>query len=998
MFLLLSVWCLGVVLPVNMSGKEVSRLLKGHVPAAADTTNTTNTTATAAAAAASTQAAAATAAAQAARDIAVASVLDSFTTTPKPKTGQTWPSSSPPSSPSTPSPSSSSSSSLSSSLPSSSSSSSSSAAAAAAESPLGVASLPGTPGSGSRYVLSDLDLLSLANISPGSRLMWVHLASVYVVTAVTLMVGANVTSFKVAHAGCDEVQWMGVVSMVLWRQSREAVALRVLYVTHSAPGDSSHTVLLRDIPGSWGFGGLEYGTFQHSVRHWLASSVLVRFLPRRLRRVLGAAALRLVRSSQNSITAASNLATSGGGGGGGDGVSVAEPGDDDGGGTAYDRGAPPAFIVKEMAEVFPPCRLVALHVVRDERSLAGLVQQYSTTKRSLEDLIDFYAARLAAGRRVRRRQVRVLGPLLGQWGVDLYGVRPIRVDELLHLRTRLEVLYEQLRAGLAKVDELPRRWDAAVVSTALHDRDEALWRPTPAPHPGELLWGNLRLRLWQISWRTAVARTAFMALLLSYTVPVSALQGLMQLRRLERLPVVKVIVRLSVVRSLLSGLLPGAVLRLFLMLLPALLSRLVRWAGAISLSEVDFRTTTLAFDFQVVAVFLASLLAGALLNQITEFVAQPGQVLTVLGTGVPQTASFFIAYILFNGLVVGPLGFLRPFALLTLALRNRLVTTPRARARLWEAPEARFAHSVPHHSLMILLGLSYSLVNPLIAPACVVYFAMVGLMERYQHCYCWSRPYESGGKMWSQVFRHVMVGLYTFHVVMLALLVIKKFPFAPLVLPAPLGAAAFHRQLHSLYRRPWSNLSLRDAADLDAMDEQEQDRLYGRNGSGRSGGGGGAVQGATRWVDGGPGSTDAVLVYGDDDDDGRNWEGECLAAAAAAAAAGSRSGGAAEEAPAPSGSHAAAVRLPRQCGAAKDVGSGGGASAGRSDLLGLLGHSSSAAGVRLMKLEDIIGMDRSCIQAYVTCSSTYASLLLFRRLYTYLYNITDDFFLLSFRT
>ncbi|EFJ44034.1 hypothetical protein VOLCADRAFT_95705 [Volvox carteri f. nagariensis] len=197
-----------------------------------------------------------------------------------------------------------------------------------------------------------------------------------------------------------------------------------------------------------------------------------------------------------------------------------------------------AFIVKEMAEVFPPCRLVVFHVVRDERSLAGFVQQHSTTKRSLEDLIDFYAARLAAVRRVRRRQVLVLGPLLGQWGVYLYGVRPVRVDELLHLRTRLEVLYEQLRAGLAKVDELPyvptafltfgRRWDAAVVFTALHDRDEALWWPTPAPHPGELLWGNLRLRLWQISWRTAVARTAFMALLLSYTVPLSALQGLMQ--------------------------------------------------------------------------------------------------------------------------------------------------------------------------------------------------------------------------------------------------------------------------------------------------------------------------------------------------------------------------------------------------------------------------------------------------------------------------------------
>ncbi len=48
------------------------------------------------------------------------------------------------------------------------------------------------------------------------------------------------------------------------------------------------------------------------------------------------------------------------------------------------------------------------------------------------------------------------------------------------------------------------------------------------------------------------------------------------------------------------------------------------------------------------AVFVASFVAGALLNQISQFVAEPGTVLTVLGTGAPQTASFFIAYILFN--------------------------------------------------------------------------------------------------------------------------------------------------------------------------------------------------------------------------------------------------------------------------------------------------------------------------------------------------------------
>lgn len=49
---------------------------------------------------------------------------------------------------------------------------------------------PGTPGSGASYVATDLDKASLANVAPGSRLLWAHLVSIYVVTAVALRVCA----------------------------------------------------------------------------------------------------------------------------------------------------------------------------------------------------------------------------------------------------------------------------------------------------------------------------------------------------------------------------------------------------------------------------------------------------------------------------------------------------------------------------------------------------------------------------------------------------------------------------------------------------------------------------------------------------------------------------------------------------------------------------------------------------------------------------------------
>ncbi|PNH12876.1 Mitochondrial import receptor subunit TOM22 2 [Tetrabaena socialis] len=109
-------------------------------------------------------------------------------------------------------------------------------------------------------------------------------------------------------------------------------------------------------------------------------------------------------------------------------------------------------------------------------------------------------------------------------------------------------------------------------------------------------------------------------------------------------------------------------------------------------------------SFQVVSVFVASFVAGALLNQISQLVDSPGGVLSVLGTGAPQTASFFISYILINCLVIAPLGALNPVGLIIYAVRRGLAATDRARRRLWESQAVDFASSAPIHSFTIFLA------------------------------------------------------------------------------------------------------------------------------------------------------------------------------------------------------------------------------------------------------------------------------------------------------
>lgn len=65
-----------------------------------------------------------------------------------------------------------------------------------------------------------------------------------------------------------------------------------------------------------------------------------------------------------------------------------------------------------------------------------------------------------------------------------------------------------------------------------------------------------------------------------------------------------------------------------------------------------------------------------------------------------------------------------------------------------------------------------------------------------------------------------MTGVYLFQVVMLALLAVKRFPFAALLLPLILGTAMMHVAAMRAFSRPWELLSLRDARQLDMQDAE----------------------------------------------------------------------------------------------------------------------------------------------------------------------------------
>lgn len=56
---------------------------------------------------------------------------------------------------------------------------------------------------------------------------------------------------------------------------------------------------------------------------------------------------------------------------------------------------------------------------------------------------------------------------------------------------------------------------------------------------------------------------------------------------------------------------------------------------------------------------------------------------------------------------------------------------------------------LPQHTITILLGLVFCVMNPIICPMCLIYFLITTGTEKYNLLYVYTSEYESGGQVHS---------------------------------------------------------------------------------------------------------------------------------------------------------------------------------------------------------------------------------------------------------
>lgn len=102
----------------------------------------------------------------------------------------------------------------------------------------------------------------------------------------------------------------------------------------------------------------------------------------------------------------------------------------------------------------------------------------------------------------------------------------------------------------------------------------------------------------------------------------------------------------------------------------------------------------------------------------------------------------------------------RPFDVLIRQLKKRFMAKSKRDFRRLDAPPSfYYPYFLSKEVLVFVIVVTYSIISPLILPFGLVYFLVSFFACRYNLIYVFEQPWESGGKLWSNMFHQMLFGL-----------------------------------------------------------------------------------------------------------------------------------------------------------------------------------------------------------------------------------------------
>ncbi|XP_048494238.1 CSC1-like protein RXW8 isoform X2 [Beta vulgaris subsp. vulgaris] len=364
------------------------------------------------------------------------------------------------------------------------------------------------------------------------------------------------------------------------------------------------------------------------------------------------------------------------------------------------------------------------------------------------------------------------------------------------------------------------RYAAACAARALQSSNPMLWVTHQAPEPRDIYWPNLAIPYRQFWLRRTATLLATAAFLVFFIAPVALVQSLANLNTLQlTFPFLRGLLNKKYVSQLVTGYLPSVILVLFFYTVPPLMILFSTIEGSISRSGRKRGACCKVLFFTIWNVFFVNIASGTVLNKLSVF-SQPKDIPLQLAAGaVPAAVKFFMTYVLTSGWTSLACEVVQLYPLLCNFIYKVILRKDHGP---FDGEYTFPYHSeVPRILLFGLLGLSFSILAPLILPLLLVYFCLAYLVYRNQIINVYITEYDSGGKYWPIVQTSTIFSLVLAQIIAMGVFVLKRstvcFGFT---IPLAICTLLFNEYCRRRFFPVYGNIAAEVLIDLDQQDEQ----------------------------------------------------------------------------------------------------------------------------------------------------------------------------------
>lgn len=190
--------------------------------------------------------------------------------------------------------------------------------------------------------------------------------------------------------------------------------------------------------------------------------------------------------------------------------------------------------------------------------------------------------------------------------------------------------------------------------------------------------------------------------------------------------------------------------------------------GHMSFSEVQMKTFSRYFSFQVLNIFLVTAIAGSIFDTIAIIVDTPEAAFEMLGNSLPLMSSFFVTFVTmktFLGLgteLVRMVALAQGLARYVLFPNSTLRQQRSVRMGLRAIDDPGwfpFHKILAQDMLIVVISIVFAVVAPLVLIPCALFYLCSRILWTHHHLFVYESVFETGGLFWPKIFRRFVFGL-----------------------------------------------------------------------------------------------------------------------------------------------------------------------------------------------------------------------------------------------